>query len=134
MNKNSSINAAAGEYFVLAELLRKKQEAYLAHGSVQPNWDIVCIKNQKLQRVQVKTIDWPTRKAVTINQNSEYDYIVVVLLNREYEVEYFVFSKEDFDKYLSNPNLDRKDKNRTVNFGLDAKLKFEKYYKRWWFN
>lgn len=134
MTAIASKHAASGEYLVLSELLKCSQEAYLAQGAVQPDWDILCIDNKKIIRIQVKTIDWPNQKSVNVKDDSEYDYLVVVLLNREGESSgIYVFSKEQFEPMLSKRNKNRKDKKRTVNFNNDAKEKFKAFYKKWWF-
>jgi len=134
MSLDASKSGAAGEYLVLGELLRQGQEAYLAQGLVQPHWDIICIDNEKILRVQVKTIDWPNQTAVNVSEDSIYDYIIVVLLDRSEAYSVFVvFKKNEFDEFLSKKNPVRKGKKRTVNFNNNAKEIFKKYERRWWF-
>ena len=134
MSLDASKSGASGEYLVLGELLRQGQEAYLAQGLVQPHWDIICIDNEKIFRVQVKTIDWPNQTAVNVSEDSIYDYIIVVLLDRSeaYSV-FFVFKKNEFDEFLSKKNPLRKSKKRTVSFNKNAKVIFKEYERRWWF-
>lgn len=134
MSLDASKSGASGEYLVLGELLRQGQEAYLAQGLVQPHWDIICIDNENILRVQVKTIDWPNQTAVNVSEDSIYDYIIVVLLDRSeaYSV-FFVFKKNEFDGFLSKKNPLRKGKKRTVSFNNNAKVIFKEYERRWWF-
>ena len=113
-----SIHAAAGEYLVLGELLKRGKEAYLAQGPTQKGWDVIitadseqCSQNK---RIQVKTIDWPTRRPVQINPSNGFDFLVVVLLNKANQRSRFlIFDKEDIEPYLSKKNPKRI--NRTMN-------------------
>lgn len=132
MISDASKTAAAGEYLVLGELLRNRKEAYLAQGSVQPDWDIICIENNNIIRIQVKTIDWPNQTAVNIDDRSKYDRIVVVLLDREETAPtYYIFSKDEIDLFLSKKNPSRKTHKRTITFGKNAKSKYCKYQSNW---
>lgn len=51
---NQSVNAAIGEYLVLAELLKRDFAAFLAHGANQSDWDIIISNQQNIKKVQVK--------------------------------------------------------------------------------
>ncbi len=60
-------HAAAGEYLVPGELLRRDIEAYLAQGPAQSGWDILTRQKDTFRHVQVKTIAWPSQRAVNIS-------------------------------------------------------------------
>lgn len=115
MNSNRSVSAAIGEYLVLGELLKRDIEAYLAHGETQKGWDVVICTNESTRRVQVKTIDWPKRQAVNGHFTDGFDYLIVVLLNRQnHRSRFFVFERKELDILLSRPNRDRRDGKRTL--------------------
>lgn len=115
MNSNRSVSAAIGEYLVLGELLKRNIEAYLAHGETQKGWDVVICTNESTKRVQVKTIDWPKQQAVNGRFADDFNYLVVVLLDRQNpRSRFFVFDHEELDALLSSPNLERRDRNRTL--------------------
>lgn len=135
MTTSASKSGAAGEYIVLGELLRHRQEAYLAQGSVQPDWDIISLYEKEIIKIQVKTIDWPNQKAVNLKGSAICHYIVVVLLNRgeKYPLLY-VFTKQDFENFLSSKNPKRIDKKQTVNFNSNAKEKYRDFEGKWWFD
>ena len=42
---DKSVKCAIGESLVLAELLKREHEAYIAHGPTQQGWDIVLVKD-----------------------------------------------------------------------------------------
>ena len=115
MNNNRSVSAAIGEYLVLGELLKRNVEAYLAHGETQKGWDVVLVTNESTKRVQVKTIDWPSRSAVNGNFADGFDYLVVVLLDRlNPRSRFFVFALGELDVLLSAPNEQRARSKRTL--------------------
>ena len=98
-----TFHAAAGEFLVLGELLRRHIEAYLAQGPTQPGWDILIRQNGAFKKVQVKTIDWPRHTAVNITPSTVsghdaesdetqcFDVMVVVLLQKDSTHSRFLF-------------------------------------------
>lgn len=115
MNNNRSVSAAIGEYLVLGELLKRNHEAYLAHGETQKGWDVVVIDQDAIHRVQVKTIDWPNQLAVNGTLTQGFDYLVVVLLDRQKpRSRFFVFAAADLPLLLSAPNKARAGGKRTL--------------------
>lgn len=131
-----SIHAAAGEYLVLGELLKRGKEAYLAQGPTQKGWDIIiaadseqCIQNK---RIQVKTIDWPNRYTVQINLSSGFDFLVVVLLDKANQRSRFlIFDEESIEQYLSEENPDRQDRNRTMTISRQNCNELSQYEDSW---
>ena len=115
MISNRSVSAAIGEYLVLGELLKRGSEAYLAHGETQKGWDVVIVHESAPKRVQVKTIDWPTQLAVNGNLTEGFDFLVVVLLDRENpRSRFFVFPVSVLDYLISAPNTKRAGGKRTL--------------------
>lgn len=109
------MSAAIGEYLVLGELLKRNVEAYLAHGETQKGWDLLLVDGECTMRVQVKTIDWPNQRAVNGNFAGGFDYLVVVLLDRQNpRSRFFVFAHSELDLLLSMPNELRNGKKRTL--------------------
>jgi len=127
MSSNRSVSAAIGEYLVLGELLKRGSEAYLAHGETQKGWDVVIVHDDKPKRVQVKTIDWPKQLAVNGKLTEGFDFLVVVLLDRDNpRSRFFVFPVDDLENLLSAPNAKRAGGNRTLtmsNKAMSATLK-----------
>ena len=96
-------------------LLKRGSEAYLAHGETQKGWDAVIVHDDKPKRVQVKTIDWPKQRAVNGNLTEGFDFLVVVLLDREKpRSRFFVFPVDDLEALLSAPNAKRAGGKRTL--------------------
>ena len=131
-----SIHAAAGEYLVLGELLRRGRMAFLAQGPTQIGWDIIIVPDSEQcdhnKKIQIKTIDWPCRNAVQINLNNNFDFLVVVLLNREDRMSRFLIcTKEDIEPHLSPENSCRGDKNRTLNITKDRLTALCTYEDNW---
>lgn len=130
---NGSVSAAIGEYLVLGELLKRGHEAYLAHGETQKGWDLVIIHDSGSMRVQVKTIDWPSQLAVNGNLTDGFDFLVVVLIDRDSpRSRFFGFPVKALDALISSPNEDRKDGKRTLTMSrraIDENLK--EYEDRW---
>jgi hypothetical protein len=121
MKSNRSVSAAIGEYLVLGELLKRDHEAYLAHGETQKGWDVVVINQGATYRVQVKTIDWPKQLAVNGTLAQGFDYLVVVLLDRQNpRSRFFVFPAADLSPHLSAPNEDRAGGKRTLTMSQKA--------------
>lgn len=115
MSGNRSVSAAIGEYLVLGELLKMGSEAYLAHGETQRGWDAVIVQENSSKRVQVKTIDWPNQYAVNGTLTEGFDFLVVVLLDRNNpRSRFFVFKVDELDALLSAPNADRAGGKRTL--------------------
>lgn len=121
MSTNRSVSAAIGEYLVLGELLKRGVEAYLAHGETQKGWDAVIVHEDTPKRVQVKTIDWPKQYAVNGTLTEGFDFLVVVLLDRENpRSRFFVFPVNDLDALLSAPNANRTGGKRTLTMSKKA--------------
>lgn len=122
---DKSLSAAAGEYLVLGELLKRGNLAFLAQGPTQPDWDILVVTNCTNRRVQVKTVDWPCskNKAANFRFPLEFDYVVIVLLQRNKKrSRFFLLKKDEIEQHLSVPNPSRKGGQRTLTIS-DAKLK-----------
>lgn len=133
MSGNSSVSAAIGEYLTLGELLKRGAEAYLAHGETQKGWDAVIVKDGINKRVQVKTINWPKQQAVNGNLTSDFDYLVVVLIDNDNpRSRFFIFDVTDMDSLISAPNPNRKDKKRTLTMSKSAISSILKNYEDNW--
>jgi hypothetical protein len=119
---DKSVKCAIGESLILAELLKRGHEAYIAHGPTQKGWDIAVISGQSVKRVQVKTIGWPEndQRTVTVSNNLMFDYMVVVLLNlNQPHSRYLVCTKEEVENLLSAENPDRRNKSRSCYIPVD---------------
>lgn len=113
MSDAGSYSAAAGEHLVLGQLLRLRVSAYLAQGPTQKGWDIIFKLGSDLKTIQVKTIGWPQEKAVNGNFLSGFDFLVVVLLDRDKtHPRYLVFAAADVEQHLSKENPERKVKGK----------------------
>lgn len=127
MPTNRSVSAAVGEYLVLGELLKRGCEVYLAHGETQKGWDLVFVRDNRIERVQVKTIDWPNQRAVNGNLTSGFDYLVVVLLNcKSPRSRFFVLPLDALPGLVSAKNEQRLGGKRTLtmsNQAIDGRLK-----------
>ncbi len=133
MSSNRSVSAAIGEHLVLGELLKRGSEVYLAHGETQKGWDAVIVHDDKPKRVQVKTIDWPKQRAVNGNLTEGFDFLVVVLLDRESpRSRFFVFPVENLDDLLSAPNVNRTGGKRTLTMSNKAMNTVLKGYEDKW--
>ncbi len=101
---------------VLGQLLRIGISAYLAQGPTQKGWDIIFRKGDQLLTIQVKTISWPKEKAVNGKLTSGFDFLVVVLLDKNNpHPRYLIFKADEVEKHLSKENPERKSKgNRTL--------------------
>lgn len=117
---SKSVKCAIGEYLVLAELLKRGREAFIAQGPTQDGWDIVVIdspeEKKKIIRVQVKAIEWPTdnRRTITLSKALKFDYMVVVLLNlRQPHSRYLVASHTEVNQFASEENEKRKSNARS---------------------
>lgn len=126
-----NFSAAAGEYLVLGELLKRQHQAYLALGPTQPDWDIVIFGGSNPVKIQVKAIDWPCskNKAVNVKPPIRFNYLVIVLLERQNSrSRYLILSKREVEEHLSKENLKRKDPKRTITI---SKTTLEKNEKNW---
>jgi hypothetical protein len=136
MSGEGSHSAAAGEHLVLGQLLRLRFSAYLAQGPTQKGWDIIFQRGEQLKKVQVKTIDWPASSgAVNGNFTSGFDFLVVVLLDREEtHPRYLVFDAVEVEQHISKVNPDRKNKARTLTVTkgkLEQRGSLERYLNNW---
>lgn len=117
-----SISAAAGEFLVVGELLRRGiNNSFLANGPNNTGWDIITIINEKIIKIQVKTISWPKITAVNGNfDNKNFDFLIVVLLNyssiHKEPSRYFIFEFNEIDQFLSKYNENRQNNVRTITF------------------
>lgn len=107
-----SVKCAIGEHLVLAELLKRGKEAYLAQGPTQKGWDILVVEatESKIYRVQVKTIEWPEkrRRTITVSKGMAFDVMVVVLLDLPNpHSRYLVLSKDEVENLASTDNPGR---------------------------
>lgn len=117
---DKSVTCAIGEYLVLAELLKRGHEAFIAQGPTQKGWDVAVISKEgeveKVIRVQVKAIDWPkdNRRTVTLSNSLAFDYLIVVLLNlgQTYS-RYLILSKSEIDALASAENPNRNNHSRS---------------------
>ena len=110
----------AGEYFVVAELLKRRVIAALAPRN-SPAFDILATNQEKTVRIRVKTKtgeydvwQWSVKKDGSIFRylQSEDDFTVLVNLTDETkDMEYFILPSSvlhgwlvaDFEKWLSTP-------------------------------
>ena len=122
LEMDKSVKCVIGESLVLAELLKRGHEAYIAHGPTQKGWDIAVIFNSGVKRVQVKTIGWPEKnqRTITVSNNLIFDYMIVVLLNlNQPHSRYLVCTKEEIESLLSAENPDRKNNSRSWYIPVD---------------
>lgn len=136
MSDTGSYSTAAGEHLVLGQLLRLEVSAYLAQGPTQKGWDIIFKLGAELKTVQVKTIGWPKEKAVNGSLTSGFDFLVVVLLDRDKtHPRYLVFAADDVEPHLSKENPERKSKGKRTltvsNHKLEAGGSLKKYENNW---
>jgi hypothetical protein len=125
MERVKPYTGAAGQYLVLGELLRRGQEAYLAQGTTQKDWDIVVIRPDKsLSRISVKSCAWPLRTAIQIGVESlkeRFNVLVIVLLNVEEphstRARYLVVPHTDVPNILCNRSEDREDNDISISIG-----------------
>ncbi|MDM5264833.1 hypothetical protein [Bacillus wiedmannii] len=139
--QNPSRIGVIGEHLVLAELLRRGFDAYLAHGTTNKGWDILVFKKDnsvmKEIRVQVKTTS-SKKKSKTINLSKasrEFsDYTVILLLDIQRDInessndKYLILSNEEVEKHLSPYNEERKNNARTISVNGS----FEECYLNQW--
>lgn len=99
----------AGEYYVMAELLKRGVIAALAPRN-SPAFDILATKGEKTIRVRVKTKSeqydawqWMTKKDGTLfrNLSDHHDFTVLVnLAEKTKDMEYFIVPTSDLNKWL----------------------------------
>jgi hypothetical protein len=125
------LSCAAGEHLVLGELLKRGVEAYLAHGTTQPGWDVAVVRPAGTPlRVQVKAINWPNEAAVNGKFNEGFNFLVVVLLNGSKQSRFIVIPHAELKQYLSKPNPDRGDA-RTLTVGRNYRVHKSKNLKQY---
>ncbi len=87
-----------GEYRVLACLLERDIEVYQAINVTQPDFDLTAILNkEKIVRIQVKSTalnNKATNNAIG-KIDKEYDFLVVVIFQREDAARFFVMTKKE---------------------------------------
>lgn len=87
----------------------------------------MVISQGATHRVQVKTIDWPKQLAVNGTLTQGFDYLAVVLLDRQNpRSRFFVFAAADLPPILSPPNEARPGGKRTLTMSkksMSAQLK-----------
>lgn len=138
-----TFHAAAGEFLVLGELLRRGIEAYLAQGPTQPGWDIIVRKNDAFTKVQVKTIDWPAYTAVNIKTSTvrghddqsdaeqHFDVMVVVLLQWKQphsgkpHSRFLMLTPEEIQCHWTEPKKTRSEWTLTVSKDLASLQSYE---------
>lgn len=134
--RKQPFSAGAGEHLVLGELLKRRVEAYQAHGKTQPGWDIAVVNpGGNPLRVQVKAIDWPNYVAVNGTLDNGFDVLVVVLLNGDDTSKFLIIPIDDLQQHLSSVNADRKGSQRTLTVGknfVDHATKNLKQYENQW--
>lgn len=147
-----SLIGNAGEYYVVAELLKRGIIAALAPRNA-PSFDILATKENRTVRIRVKTKSqeysnwqWVTKKDGSIFRNisEDGDFTVLVDLAMETkDLKFFVvptlridaWLKEDFDKWIRTPGKNGKahnptNKKRTLSQKKYA-LKLSKYFNQW---
>ncbi|WP_411884701.1 hypothetical protein [Polaromonas sp. YR568] len=136
MTDAASYSTAAGEHLVLGQLLRLGVSAYLAQGPTQKGWDIIFKLGSDLKTVQVKTIGWPKEKAVNGSLTAGFDFLIVVLLDRDGpHPRYLILAAADVEQYLSRENPERKVKGRRTltvsNHKLETGGTLQKHENNW---
>lgn len=111
MTVNKSVNGAVGEHLVLAELLKRGFEAYLANGTTQLGFDIAVILDSGPKYVQVKGLG-SSNNSVKVSKSSvhdeKFDYMIIVKFERggcrsiHLKNEYYVLSLKEVSKILKN--------------------------------
>ena len=118
-----------GEYRVLTYLLEQDIEAYLAIKTNQADYDLTVILNKnKIVRVQVKTTELHNKS--TNNSISridkKYDFLVVVIIEKDKNVRFFVMSKKEAIKVKGgSKQLGTSQKRKKIPYVKDALIPFE---------
>lgn len=102
-----------GEQSVIAELLKKEFEAYLAINKNQIGWDIVVILppasgTVAVKRIQVKTTilqNGSTNNVIYVD-NSGYDYLVIVVIDGS-KLIYYVLTLPELIEFKQNNGNNR---------------------------
>jgi hypothetical protein len=134
LSLSKSVKCAIAENLVLAELLKKEHEAYIAHGPTQKGWDIALFVNNKVKRIQVKTIGWPVKDQRTITVSNEllFDYIVIVLLNLDgTHSRYLILTKSEINNLLSQENPNRINNSRSWYITAEIDKRISKFENAW---
>ncbi|ENG7521898.1 hypothetical protein ABVD55_005134 [Vibrio harveyi] len=88
-----------GEHFVLAQLLKRDVESYLAIKSNQEDYDItVVLKDLTVKRLQVKATDLQNKNKnnATDITNKGYDYLVLVVIDGS-KTKTYVMTKDEVE-------------------------------------
>ncbi|KOO01800.1 hypothetical protein AKJ17_18615 [Vibrio nereis] len=122
-----------GEHFVLAELLRRNIESYLAIKSNQENYDItVVLKDLVVKRLQVKSTNLQndsTNNATDITDKG-YDYLVLVVVDVG-ETKTYIMTKSEVDHIRDNKSklyVSQKSKEKGC---YVVRPSFESHLERW---
>lgn len=129
-----------GELFVKCELLRLNYEVYQSNNPSEEGWDLFVLReiNNSIKKIkiQVKTIDWKsTNRTISGNfkANSNYDILMVVILNYSDNEKYkvFVIPKEDIKERGKQSRgllceIDKKIQytNKTITFSFEQEQKY----------
>lgn len=93
-----------GEHLVLANLLRKGKEAYLAIKLNQEDYDITVVLNEScVKRVQVKATDLhnkSTNNSIT-GTEKDYDYLALVIIDKDMH-RVFILTKDEVSRERGN--------------------------------
>lgn len=92
-----------GEYIVLAELLKRNIESYIALKKNQEDYDITTLVNNKIVRIQVKSTELnnkSTNNAIK-GVDKNYDFLIILIYEQERN-NFFVLSKQDVEAILEN--------------------------------
>jgi len=107
-NDKRGFHTTAGEHLVLGELLKRHIEAYLAIGPSNASWDIAAVTacGERRVRVQVKAIEWPRLTAIQLKPTTDFDVLVIVLLNSPDLSEYLIIPKHELPRVMKeNPKM-----------------------------
>lgn len=107
-NDKRGFHTTAGEHLVLGELLKRHIEAYLAIGPSNACWDIAAVTTcgERRVRVQVKAIEWPRLTAIQLKPTTDFDVLVIVLLNSPNLSEFLIIPKHELSRVMKeNPTM-----------------------------
>lgn len=101
-----------GEYYVIADLMRRDFQVLTNPDPKQEGWDIIIPTNVNglttNKKIQIKTIDWKqSNRAVQGDFTGDFDFIVLVILNFYKSTPYitFIIPKSDI---LSRPRSQKR--------------------------
>jgi hypothetical protein len=129
-NDKRGFHTTAGEHLVLGELLKRHIEAYLAIGPSNASWDIAAVTTcgEHRVRVQVKAIDWPRLKAIQLKPTTDFDVLVIVLLNSPYPSEFLVIPKYELSRVMKeNPTMRGIGKHQITTLSVSARYAEESF-------